>query len=131
MGTELEAVDAQKGTMKDIFARCLKKNIAQVCTLTKSSAYCKKKKKFQFIVNLPCTNMSCNNRCLFFRRLKINHESHEFILDPGTVVNTYSDLQFKLLCVLSSELGLIFMFALILSHTSQRTCSLHAFFWTC
>jgi hypothetical protein len=22
-----------------------------------------------------------------FRRLKINHESHEFILDPGTVAN--------------------------------------------
>jgi hypothetical protein len=33
MGTELESVDAQKGTMHDIFARCLKKNIAQVCTL--------------------------------------------------------------------------------------------------
>jgi hypothetical protein len=33
MGTEPETVDAQKGTMKDIFARCLKKNIAQVCTL--------------------------------------------------------------------------------------------------
>ncbi len=24
----------------------------------------------------------------FFRRLKINHESHEFILDSGTVANT-------------------------------------------
>jgi hypothetical protein len=35
----------------------------------------------------PCTNVSCNNRCLFFRRLKISHESHEFILDPGTVAN--------------------------------------------
>jgi hypothetical protein len=33
--------------------------------------------------------MPCNNTCLFFRRLKINHESHEFILDPGTVANTY------------------------------------------
>jgi hypothetical protein len=28
-----------------------------------------------------------NNRCLFFRRLKINHESNEFILDSGTVAN--------------------------------------------
>ncbi len=27
-----------------------------------------------------------------FRRLKINHESHEFILDPGTVMNS-SDCQ--------------------------------------
>ncbi len=33
MGTEPESVDAQKGTMLDIFARCLKKNIAQVCTV--------------------------------------------------------------------------------------------------
>jgi hypothetical protein len=33
MGTKPESVDAQKGTMQDIFARCLKKNIAQVCTL--------------------------------------------------------------------------------------------------
>jgi hypothetical protein len=27
--------------------------------------------------------------CLFFRRLKINHDVHEFILDSGTVGNTY------------------------------------------
>ncbi len=27
---------------------------------------------------------------VYFRRLKINHESHEFILDPGTVANSYS-----------------------------------------
>ncbi len=25
--------------------------------------------------------------CLFFRRLKINHDVHEFILDSGTVAN--------------------------------------------
>jgi hypothetical protein len=30
---------------------------------------------------------SCNNRRLFFRRLKINHESHEFILESGPVAN--------------------------------------------
>jgi hypothetical protein len=121
MGTEPESVDAQKGTMKDIFMRCLKKNIAQVCTLLNSCAHCKE--EFQLTTNLiasitgkltfknysgyvtnvcvnllvtasilsrpfPCTNMSCNNRCLFFRRLKINHESHEFTLDPGTVANS-------------------------------------------
>jgi hypothetical protein len=33
LGTKPESVDAQKGTMLDIFARCLKKKIAQVCTL--------------------------------------------------------------------------------------------------
>ncbi len=39
--------------------------------------------------------MSCNNRCLFFHRLIINHESHEFILEPGTVgkINIFSSLQ--------------------------------------
>ncbi len=41
----------------------------------------------------PCIyvhrNCPCYNRCLFFGRLKINHEFHEFILDPGTVANSY------------------------------------------
>jgi hypothetical protein len=32
LGTKPQSVDAQKGTMLDIFVRCLKKNIAQVCT---------------------------------------------------------------------------------------------------
>ncbi len=45
MGTEPESVDAQKGTMKDVFARCLKKNEAQVCTLLKTCAY--RKEEFQ------------------------------------------------------------------------------------
>ncbi len=38
MGTEPESVDAQKGTMKDVLARCLKKDEAQVCTLLKMCA---------------------------------------------------------------------------------------------
>jgi hypothetical protein len=50
MGTEPEPVDAQKGTMKDIFARCLKKNIAQVCTLLKLCAHCKE--ELQLTANL-------------------------------------------------------------------------------
>ncbi len=36
-------------------------------------------------------NYSYNNRCLFFRRLKINHEFHEFILESGTVANIYNN----------------------------------------
>ncbi len=28
------------------------------------------------------------NWCLFFRRLKINHDTHEFILESGTVANS-------------------------------------------
>jgi hypothetical protein len=35
-------------------------------------------------------NYSYNNRCLFFRRLKINHESHELILESGTVTDKYT-----------------------------------------
>ncbi len=31
-------------------------------------------------------------RCLFFHRLKINHDPHEFILEPGTVANTYGNV---------------------------------------
>jgi hypothetical protein len=50
MGTEPEPVDAQKGTMKDIFVRCLKKNIAQVCILLKLCVYCKE--EFQLTANL-------------------------------------------------------------------------------
>jgi hypothetical protein len=50
MGTEPELVDAQKGTMKDIFARCLKKNIAQVCILLKLCASCKE--EFQLTADL-------------------------------------------------------------------------------
>ncbi len=112
--------------MQDIFARCLRKNIAQVCTLLK---WCTNvKRNFNRIPTLlqalpknshpkstvvtllmqrripvatsslfdlfPCTYMSrnyaCNNRCLFFRRLKIIHEPHEFRLDPGTVANRYN-----------------------------------------
>ncbi len=50
MGTELESEDAQMVTKKDIFARCHKKNIAQVCTLLKSCAHCKE--EFQLIANI-------------------------------------------------------------------------------
>ncbi len=50
MATEPESVDAQKGTMKYIFARCLKKNVAQVCTLLKSCTF--RKEEFQLIANL-------------------------------------------------------------------------------
>ncbi len=45
-------------------------------------------------------SVSCNNKCLFFRWLKINHESHEFILEPGTVtclciiLNVFNPLYF-------------------------------------
>jgi hypothetical protein len=123
-GTELKPVDAQKRTMQDLFARCLKKNTAEVCTLLNSVLIVKRNfnllpillqvllrkltsEKSQWLrcrcmrklicnskissCPFPCPKMSCNNRCLFFRRLKINHESHEFILDSGTVANNCED----------------------------------------
>jgi hypothetical protein len=46
------------------------------------------------LLPLPCLNVSCNNRCLFFRRLKINHESHDSH-DSGTVANSYCERRFK------------------------------------
>ncbi len=48
-------------------------------------------------------NVSCNNRYLFFCRLKINHESHEFILDPGTVANIYNKTQVEAVPVKEEE----------------------------
>ncbi len=40
---------------------------------------------------LLCTSLWLYyNRCLFFRRLKINYDTHEFILDSGTVANNNS-----------------------------------------
>ncbi len=97
MGTEPESVDAQKGTMKDISARCLKKNEAQVCTLPAQNVCIIIKRNLNLIAStagkptsktyivyiigvymyiyflmpsksplFPCTNVSYNNRCLFF-----------------------------------------------------------------
>ncbi len=79
--------------MKDIFARCFKKTPVQVCTVIICS--CR--------LAMSCVHVSCycflhlgmlihnTDWCLFlvFRRLKINHESHEFILQSGTIVNNH------------------------------------------
>ncbi len=48
-------VDAQKGTMLDIFVRCPKKKIAQVCTLLKQCVSVKE----EFLTRChPCCNVS-------------------------------------------------------------------------
>ncbi len=48
-------------------------------------------------------DLICNiNWCLFSRRLKINHDSHEFILESGTVANSN---YLKKVFVTSSEKG--------------------------
>jgi hypothetical protein len=41
-------------------------------------------KRCAFFLCLSCVHIITD---VYFRRLKINHESHEFILDPGTVAN--------------------------------------------
>jgi hypothetical protein len=100
MGAELSSVYAQKGTMKDVLARCLKKTDVQVCTLSSVHVqFCNVTFTLllhtyllwpAIVVSFRVQLCMCNNRCLFFRRLKINHESHEFILDSGTAANSYS-----------------------------------------
>jgi hypothetical protein len=99
MGARPSSVYTLKGTMKDKLARCFKKTNVQVCTLT--SAYKLFCNAIALLLHtyLLMTNNHClflvyklclyNNRCLFFRRLKINHDTDEFILDSGTVTKVY------------------------------------------
>ncbi len=77
MGAEPGSVYGQTGTMKDVLARCLKKTNVQVCTLPNVYMYCS-------VMQHSC---ACIMTGVFFCRLKINHEPHEFILDSGTVAN--------------------------------------------
>jgi hypothetical protein len=73
--------------MKHIFARCCKKMAVQVCT---SHNYA------NFYI-FPCALLIALYDIglihvlitVYFRRLKINHDSHEFILGSGTVANRY------------------------------------------
>jgi hypothetical protein len=90
MGTAPGSVYGQKGTMKDILARCLKKTNVQVCTLFNvcvmrypHPCYICTNRCF-----LPCASVSVYSQVFIFRRFQINHEPHEFILDPGTVANS-------------------------------------------
>jgi hypothetical protein len=66
-----------------IYKHCWKTNIqayvVDVCICTFS--YCQ-------LISFHVQIMSYNNRCLF-SQVEINHESNEFILDPGTVANTF------------------------------------------
>jgi hypothetical protein len=81
MGAGPGSVCGQKGTMKDVFARCLKRAVVQVCTLTsvyilfcncKYPRPCYIRTFLFFTINscrpLACTSFLwlCYNRCLFF-----------------------------------------------------------------
>ncbi len=48
--------------------------------------YSSYQRRYLFFVYKLCRTITG----VYFHRLKINHESHEFILDPGTVANKYS-----------------------------------------
>jgi uncharacterized paraquat-inducible protein A len=71
--------------MKDVFVRSFKKTAVQVCTVNYVQL---------FSYNHISYYYSCIQGCWFiilivvyFRRLKINQDSHEFILESGTVAN--------------------------------------------
>jgi hypothetical protein len=77
--------------MKDVFARCFNKTAVQVCSvIIMYLSSCNIVYSHNMLHFLYSGNLIRNiNWCLFFRRLKINHESHEFILESGTVANNY------------------------------------------
>jgi hypothetical protein len=73
-----------------------KKTDFQVCTLLNIYVFVHNEISALLLHGLSVTNKCClfaMCECVctitdvYFHRLKINHESHEFILDPGTVVN--------------------------------------------
>ncbi len=119
MGTEPESVYAQKGTMQDVLANASRRPKLKYVQNSMHVHYFKETSQSLFkhtclktnIQDIHCSICTCilsptitvyshahlclhNNRCFFFRRLKINHESHEFTLDLGTVatLKTHSNL---------------------------------------
>jgi hypothetical protein len=86
---------------EDVFAMCLMRAYVQVCTLTiVYILFCNSNihtllRKYLFFYNQQLQSLCMYKffvtvllQVFFFRRLKINHESHEFILDSGTVANS-------------------------------------------
>ncbi len=100
--SEWDSVYARNEAMKDAFARCHKKTAVQVCTLTIMHSCLISvginvydplvlPSSIQLsIIPILCVYRICiiTVICVYFRRLKINHDVHEFILDSGTVANT-------------------------------------------
>jgi hypothetical protein len=79
--------------MKDVFARCFKKIAIQEDRYSSMySNYC----AFTPYILMHSRIMLLFQGILFiilisvnFHRLKINHDTHEFILESGTIMNTY------------------------------------------
>jgi hypothetical protein len=99
-GPEPGSVYTQSGAMKDVFARCHEKTDVQVCTLTIVHC-CPVAVNIRAIVTYAIFyNRQFSSLCMYesvtvtltdvyFRRLKINHDTHECILDSSTIANTY------------------------------------------
>jgi hypothetical protein len=85
--------------MTNVFARCYKKIAAQVCTMYMIAFNQVGKKNLIVVIYLQygtviiCaynSGIPSTDWCLFFCRLKINNDSHEFILEFRTVANNNS-----------------------------------------
>jgi hypothetical protein len=82
--------------MKDVFARCSKKTAVQVCPKPYYVTARMKETCHEFfqcvtfvLLRLSCIlELSTILTVAYFHRLKINHDSHEFILESGTIANT-------------------------------------------
>ncbi len=79
--------------MKDIFARCSKKMAVQVCKELQPHIYAVGKNwnaspVINYDYSMICKPSLQYWSMFIFRRLKINHDSHEIILEFGTVANS-------------------------------------------
>ncbi len=85
------SVQACNEAMKDIFVRCCKKMAVKVCTIHDYAFYL-----YSSVcsINVPCkiSDLIYILTAVYFRRLKINYDSHEFIRESGTVANMTSVL---------------------------------------
>jgi hypothetical protein len=80
----------------NIFTRCFNEIAVQVCIVIIVHSHL-----ISLSIHIPCL-YSCVQGIWFviltdvyFRRLKINHDTHEFILESGTIANSSDQLLFK------------------------------------
>jgi hypothetical protein len=90
---EWGSVYARNEAMKDVFARCFKKTAVQVCTVIICSCHLVMSCNSCIMLLFLHSGKLIHNTvliCVYFCRLKINHDSPEFILESGAVENTNS-----------------------------------------
>jgi hypothetical protein len=122
---EWGSVNALNEAMKDVFARCPEKTAVLVCIII----MCLVVVSFNIYISYhhPCIRETNTWYWLLFifRRLKINHDVHEFILDSGTIANkkstangTKTKRRTALLITSPSSIS-----------NQQNMCSAHQPFW--